>query len=1141
MRKKAHCWDVSGVKYRFVLREIAIYLCIRELQPKYIKDKEFPICSTNFFGMDSLTCNDEVVVGRKGNLGNTDFIENQGDAVNAHACVLEFFKEKEFVISIIQDVISAGLHSEVGECRKKLMSVMKVVEKYREDPSLLDPHVVAIIRPIFYSIFLPHLENMRENTCWTPVMSLLCSLVYTISSVCGYSSLTMNEVFPHDVFLLRRVLDVLDSISDSWESRFVLTLWLSVLVRSPFSFESIGVPHNRIVELAVRQITNESCNRSILKATSLVLARMFLRTDSGDNWLAEIASRLPEAPLLEVLHRTLKLSSRRLSESELSLVVNRISTCSSDPRSRKLRIGILGFLTSSASSLDLAEDAINYIIESFSHKDGAVRYSAAKAIAHIIRSRSRLYGIQIYDYLMSLQLRDDFEYHSLSMALGEMVRRPDVTGLVSIEAVVHVAIEALEKERNTLSMTQQIRDSGCALVWFLSRQLSPDRLLSEVIEHCVCPLINVAFFDRDINLRRAASAALQELVGRVGSDRFPEGLLLITVIDFFSVSNLDECYTILPQRAVSTLPLEGKWRRKILESISNHLLKEKIFKSTSILTTLASRRIQLLAAHALAILDRGPDLVESMCEIATSTDAEWHERLAAISFISHHTTTCLSLTILPEQHQSLIRNLVPVIERKRLYRGKGGDLIRSACYNLLAAIYHSTIQFKDNEKYFSKICEMLSEGIVHLVEHVQGSAISALVSIAGTDRAYSLSSLVQGFLQRLREPRGVNVAARRGMVLAIGLVAANDCDVFDLLTNEALSWPKHWLGNHDYVDPQCRMNAILGLAKIGSDGVDRAAQVCIDAMDDFHSDKRGDVGSWVRSRAIDTFISLYERCGIETRRKIFFCVATHCGERLDKIRDKCWSILAGTELDDLEIPVAADPFELVCQLVVNGSAELSQLVVAVGGSTPNSVAEKALLALAGNLNSSSLISDQLFELLSSKNRYQSKTDYTNRVFVPVVNCIALLVSRSHLSLSADVIIKRIHEPLICAEDCSSLNALKAVSKLYVWFVEASTILSDFFVNGILLSGIPKLRHFAVSELISVLLHRGNSDVVIDQIDSVDWLSENEQDWMRSGVEVIAGHLDIHINTRTKTNHSSAVVEKDKTGYSDFIKENYRYS
>jgi len=56
-------------------------------------------------------------------------------------------------------------------------------------------------------------------------------------------------------------------------------------------------------------------------------------------------------------------------------------------------------------------------------------------------------------------------------------------------------------------------------------------------------LIVTMLFDREINCRRAASAAFQESVGRQGN--MDHGIDIVSIADYFAVGSRSNAYTVL--------------------------------------------------------------------------------------------------------------------------------------------------------------------------------------------------------------------------------------------------------------------------------------------------------------------------------------------------------------------------------------------------------------------------------------------------------------------------------------------------------------------------------------------------------------------------------------------------------------------
>ncbi len=77
------------------------------------------------------------------------------------------------------------------------------------------------------------------------------------------------------------------------------------------------------------------------------------------------------------------------------------------------------------------------------------------------------------------------------------------------------------------------------MCWAAARAYAPE-LLTHHVQALAASLLTTACYDREVNCRRAAAAAFQECVGRLGS--FPHGIALMTITDYFSVGSLNSTY-----------------------------------------------------------------------------------------------------------------------------------------------------------------------------------------------------------------------------------------------------------------------------------------------------------------------------------------------------------------------------------------------------------------------------------------------------------------------------------------------------------------------------------------------------------------------------------------------------------------------
>ena len=96
-----------------------------------------------------------------------------------------------------------------------------------------------------------------------------------------------------------------------------------------------------------------------------------------------------------------------------------------------------------------------------------------------------------------------------------------------------------DERKGSFSVGSHIRDAACYVCWAFARAYEP-LVLQPHVDKIANGLLIAACFDREVNCRRAASAAFQENVGRQGT--FPHGIDILTVADYHAVGSRSNSY-----------------------------------------------------------------------------------------------------------------------------------------------------------------------------------------------------------------------------------------------------------------------------------------------------------------------------------------------------------------------------------------------------------------------------------------------------------------------------------------------------------------------------------------------------------------------------------------------------------------------
>ncbi len=529
---------------------------------------------------------------------------------------------------------------------------------------------------------------------------------------------------------------------------------------------------------------------------------------------------------------------------------------------------------------DQVEDSMSQLIQSLTDPATTVRWSAAKGIGRVTERLPAICADDVLDAILELcdDIENDNAWHGACLTLAELARR----GLLlpkRLGEVVPIVIRAIHYDipRGQHSVGSHVRDAACYTCWAFARAYAPSVLKPYVSDLSKC-IVVASLFDREINCRRAASASFQECVGRQGADNFKHGISILTTADYFSLGNRVDAYTTVAHSIAEF----DEYRLAIID----HLYEEKIFHWDSEIRSLASISLRGL------VLMEPTYFIETVLPSLLSN--AMHENL----FVRHGAVIGIAEIVLALQNEekgiaefngvsetliSSISGLFFAIEKARLYRGRGGEIMRAAVSRLIECMAKSRVPMTVKQQL--GILDGLDTNLKHPNEVIQNAAAAALNALM---RSYFpvgqngpserlQNRVVDKYIKAVKEDD--NPAATRGYALALGhlpakLVAPNK-SVLDAVV-DCLCYSSHpttLIGGQG--DAETRKNSIKSLVRLCETvgiGIPPDAQVAtvalnkcqvmkvfqalFDAVEDYNTDRRGDVGSWSRIAAMNGMESL---------------------------------------------------------------------------------------------------------------------------------------------------------------------------------------------------------------------------------------------------------------------------------------------
>ncbi|KAG9019896.1 hypothetical protein FRB90_000026 [Tulasnella sp. 427] len=544
-----------------------------------------------------------------------------------------------------------------------------ILDRYQEQSYLLDPFLERMLIPPLQK-FKERAKRVVEGKVSVngKVWQGLPALIYHLIKTRGAK--TAVRFFPHTPADLNVALDYLatDEAATpmSWETRYIVLLWLSLVAMLPFDLAQFdrgnaGSTFTRLENAGKNNLEKAGLER---EGAALLLTRLYARKDyqgsgalymfmvwgmtrligSDDPFRAlgvlhvlcettktgsggQTAEVVYMHSVLKIINESDTLTSNTLVRKWATKLESRLGLCKlPPPKPRKPKgkllqpaLGLFGVEDAPEAQLeedidvpDSLDDNLDSLLKALQDRDTVVRWVAAKGLARVAERLPDEYVSQILEAVIELYSTYAFDgsegskpllpiseptWHGATLACAEFARR-GLIGSQHLPVLMGWLKRALHYDpvKITGPVGSNVRDAACYVLWAMARAQDKDSFEPYSLE-MARHLVTVSVFDREVHVRRAASAAFQEHVGRTGL--FPHGIDTVRKADFFAVSMRRSAFTIAAPQVAEHEEYRG--------FLINHLITVSLTHTDAAMRQPAAVALRRICEHDLLTL--GPTCV----------------------------------------------------------------------------------------------------------------------------------------------------------------------------------------------------------------------------------------------------------------------------------------------------------------------------------------------------------------------------------------------------------------------------------------------------------------------------------------------------------------------------------------------------
>lgn len=505
---------------------------------------------------------------------------------------------------------------------------------------------------------------------------------------------------------------------------------------------------------------------------------------------------------------------------------------------------------------DEIEEIIEILLKGLQDENGLMRWSAAKGIGRITERLPQELANDVISSLVEIfnVKEGDEGWHGGCLALAEMGRR----GLllpVNLDTIVPLIMKGLiyDKLKGNCSVGSAVRDAACYVCWAFARAYNPD-ILKPYVQQIAEGLLITAVFDREVNCRRAAAAAFQENVGRQGT--FPHGINILTTVDFFSVSLRSHSYlklsVFVSQFKEYTIPL------------INHLNEYKINHWDVDVRNLASQALHNLTPKASQYMIKV--VLPKLLPLTTGYDMNArHGAILSVAEIVMAVALLLRDQSLADfignSNMEGIRNVAFILCEKKAFRGLGEEMLRKAMCIFILKLCKSKLLSDGDWSLLETWKVIIFECLTKRDENLQNEASAAFSEMCFAyyvNDPLRYSSIVSTCLENLNSSKQ---ETRCGFAKALGglpnaILKSNfDEIILKLIEQTKLNEDKKaeetWTESRSAaINSLTSISQTVGIQAMSNQVVAELFSCFLEACNDYTTDRRGDIGSFVRMAAL---------------------------------------------------------------------------------------------------------------------------------------------------------------------------------------------------------------------------------------------------------------------------------------------------